>query len=164
MSLKTMKILMKFDSYSPEDTMAFGADMAKKTKAGDIICLCGSLGAGKTAFAKGFADGLGVSGHVNSPTFTLMQVYDDGRLPLYHFDLYRLAELLDEDIQLDYDTLEDIGFFDYMESDGVCLIEWAEYGRDFIPDKAAWIMIKRNEDKGGEYRTIDVKEGWQCIS
>ena len=147
---------MKFNSYSPEDTMAFGADMAKKAEAGDIICLCGSLGAGKTAFAKGFASGLGVSGHVNSPTFTLMQVYDDGRLPLYHFDLYRLAELLEKDTQIDYDTLEDIGFFDYLEASGVCLIEWAEYGRDYIPDEAIWIRIERNEDKDGGYREIDV--------
>ena len=147
---------MKFDSYSLEDTMAFGSEMAKKIKAGDIICLCGPLGAGKTAFAKGFARGLGVSSHVNSPTFTLLQIYENGQLPLYHFDLYRLAELLDENTQIDYDTLENIGFFDYLESEGVCLIEWAEYGREFIPDEAIWVRIEGNDCKDRDYRKIDI--------
>ena len=152
---------MKYESYSPEDTMGFGAEMAKKAKAGDVICLCGSLGAGKTAFAKGFAKGLGVAGHVNSPTFTLMQIYEDGRLPLYHFDLYRLMELLDEGGQIDVDTLEDIGFFDYLDGDGVCLIEWAEYGRDFMPDEAVWVRIERCDQKAddgnfAERRTIHI--------
>ena len=147
---------MEYNSYSLEDTMAFGSEMAKKAQAGDIICLCGSLGAGKTAFAKGFAQGLGVSGHVNSPTFTLMQIYDDGRLPLYHFDLYRLMELLEEGAQVDTDTLDDIGFSDYLDADGVTLIEWAEYGRDVIPEKAVWVRIDKDENTDEGYRKIAV--------
>ena len=147
-------MMMAYESYSPEDTMAVGAKMAKKAKAGDIICLCGSLGSGKTAFAQGFAQGLGVQGHVNSPTFTLMQIYDSGRLPLYHFDLYRLMELLDEDAQIDSDTLDDIGFLDYLDGSGVTLVEWAAYGRDTIPDRAIWVSIDRDDSQREGYRRI----------
>ena len=157
-------------SYSPEDTKAFGEKMAQKAKIGDIICLCGQLGAGKTAFAQGFARGMGVKGNVNSPTFTLMHIYESGRLPLYHFDLYRLADptingtLSGERTQIDLDTLEDIGFFDYLgvregHYAGVCLIEWAEYVRDFIPDGAVWVKIKRGDDESHvEKRTIQLLE------
>ena len=141
-------------SRSLEETMAFAAEMASQAKAGDIICLSGNLGAGKTAFAKGFAKGLGVSGHVNSPTFTLMQIYEDGRLPLYHFDLYRLAEFLEEGIQIDADTLDDIGFFEYLEDEAICLIEWAEYAIDLIPSNASWVKIEILDD----FRKITVGE------
>jgi len=133
-------------SRSSEETMAFAENMAASAEAGDIICLCGPLGAGKTAYAKGFARGLGIESHINSPTFTLMQVYINGRLPLYHFDLYRLMESLGEDAQIDPDTLEGIGFFEYLEADGVCLIEWAEYAKDVIPDGAHWLEIKVKEN------------------
>ena len=135
-------------SCSLEETMDIAAKMAQQAKAGDIICLSGTLGAGKTAFAKGFAKGLGVKGYVNSPTFTLMQVYDDesSKLPLYHFDLYRLAEQLNEETQIDEDTLDDIGFFEYLGDDGVCLIEWAEFARDLIPKTADWINIEICDD------------------
>ena len=95
-----------FESGSIEDTQDFAAKMAAQAKPGDIICLCGEMGAGKTAFAQGFAQGLGVKGHVNSPTFTIMQIYEDGRLPMYHFDLYRL-----EDSALD--DLCNLGFDEY---------------------------------------------------
>ena len=141
-------------SRSLEETMAFAAKMAGQAKAGDIICLSGNLGAGKTAFAKGFAKGLGVSGHVNSPTFTLMQIYEDGRLPLYHFDLYRLAEFLQSGTQIDADTLDDIGFFEYLEDNAICLIEWAEYAIDLIPNNAIWVNIEILDD----FRKITVGE------
>ena len=149
-----------YESDSPSDTMAFAAGLAQKAQKGDIICLCGELGAGKTVFVKGFADGLGVKGYVNSPTFTLMQLYDDGRLPVYHFDLYRLEDA-------GYETLEEIGFFDCLDgdgsaagaagSDGVCLIEWAEYAREFIPDDALWVDIRRKE--GGRKEDGSFEEG-----
>ena len=149
---------MIYESDSPEDTMAFAEKMAVKAKCGDIICLCGPLGAGKTAFAQGFARGLEVKSYVNSPTFTLMKVYDGGRLPLYHFDLYRLGEPLKEKEQIDFDTLDDIGFLDYLDGDGVCLVEWAEYARDFIPSGAVWIEIRRNDDGGfKERREIHIR-------
>jgi len=133
-------------SRSLEETMAYAAKMAVKAKAGDIICLSGSLGAGKTAFAKGFAKGLGVKGYVNSPTFTLMQIYEDGSLPLYHFDLYRLAEFLEKGSQIDADILDDIGFFEYLDDKGICLIEWAEYAIDLIPSHATWVEIEILDD------------------
>ena len=131
---------MIYKSFSPEDTLAFAAKMALDARAGDIICLCGPLGAGKTAFAKGFALGLDVEGHVSSPSFTIMQLYNSGRLPLYHFDLYRLMEAIDED------ALEDIGFFDCLNADGVCLIEWADCARDYIPAGATWLEIELGEN------------------
>ena len=118
--------------------MAIAASIASGAAPGDVICLSGPLGAGKTAFAQGFALGLGVEDYVNSPTFTIMQIYGGGRLPLYHFDLYRLTSELDED------SLEDIGFFEYLDKGGVCLIEWAEYARDFIEAGAIWVDIKVN--------------------
>ena len=141
-------------SYAVEDTMNFAAEMSKSAKAGDVICLCGQLGAGKTAFAKGYARGLGVMVHVNSPTFTLLQVYEDGRLPLYHFDLYRLM-----DGNVDEDTLEDIGFFEYLDGSGVCLIEWAECARDMVPAGACWIEIGRSSKDGDveNERTIHIR-------
>lgn len=145
--------IMEYISNSLEDTMSFAEKMAKKTKPGDIICLSGSLGAGKTSFAKGFARGLGIKGHVNSPTFTLMQVYEDGTLPMYHFDLYRLAESFAEGEQIDFDTLDEIGFFDYLNESGVCLLEWAEYAKDLIPKNAIWVKI----DVHGDTRKIFIE-------
>lgn len=129
--------------------MAIAGSLAIKASSGDILCLSGELGAGKTAFAKGYAKGLGVCNHVSSPTFTLMQIYDDGRLPMYHFDLYRLM-----DSNIDTDSLDDIGFFEYLDGDGVSLIEWAECASEFIPEHALWIEIRKNGD--GNKRDLEV--------
>lgn len=146
---------MEYKSNSLEDTISFAQQLAKEAKRGDIICLSGSLGAGKTSFAKGFAKGLGVLEHVNSPTFTLMQIYDKGRIPLYHFDLYRLMDMAQE---FDFfDSLDDIGFCEYMDGDGVCLIEWAEYAKEVIPSTAKWIDID-GDSEGSEFkRTIRIR-------
>ena len=141
---------MEYESNSPEDTMAFAEKLAQQAKPGDIICLSGPMGAGKTAFAQGYARGLGFDGYVNSPTFTLMQIYEGGRIPLYHFDLYRLEG--------QPEALDDIGFLDYLETtdgwsvaDGcpaasVSLIEWPEYAGDIIPADAIWVKISVVED------------------
>lgn len=150
-----------YESNSVEDTIAFAIKMAINAKPGDIICLCGPLGAGKTVFAQGYAKGLGVSDYVNSPTFTLMQVYDTGRLPLYHFDLYRLLGHNQIDPgEIDLDTLDDIGFLEYLDGDGVCLIEWAEYGRNMVPDGAYWVEISRKDENGidGDGKEKDGKD------
>ncbi|MCL2399141.1 MAG: tRNA (adenosine(37)-N6)-threonylcarbamoyltransferase complex ATPase subunit type 1 TsaE [Defluviitaleaceae bacterium] len=159
---------MIYESFSLNDTMTLAKDIAKKAKVGDIICLSGELGAGKTAFAKGFAQGLGISDHISSPTFTLMQLYDHGRLPLYHFDLYRLAEEMttsyhstDDKMrpieQIDEWILDDIGFFEYLNSNGICLIEWAEHAQHLIPSTAIWIRIRRVYDGSiAEKRTIHI--------
>lgn len=143
---------LEYISRSLEDTISVGKEMAKRAKAGDVLCLSGPLGAGKTAFAKGFARGLGTPGHISSPTFTIMQIYDNGRLPLYHFDLYRLEGMFE-------DSAEDIGFFDYLDGCGVTLIEWAEYAEGFLPDRAIWVEIERIEDGSCEDgRKIYVRE------
>ena len=124
-------------SSSVEETQKIAAGIAAQVKPGGILCLCGELGAGKTAFAQGFAKGMGYTGYVNSPTFTLLQIYEGGRLPIYHFDLYRLEGQLDEG------SLEEIGFFDCIDGTGLCLIEWANYAREYIPKEAAWLEIRR---------------------
>lgn len=133
----------EYISNSVEETQAIAYQLAESARAGDIFCLCGQLGAGKTAFAQGFAKGLGYDGYVNSPTFTFMQMYSGGRLEVYHFDLYRLMDVLDGNVSVDSDLLEDIGFFEYLDAFGVCLIEWAECAKEFIPDGAIWIEIRR---------------------
>ena len=142
---------MIYTSNSPKNTITFACEMAQKAKKGDIICLCGPLGAGKTAFAQGFAKGLGIYEHVSSPTFTIMQLYESGRMPLYHFDLYRLEDAEPEDF-------DDIGLLDYLEGSGVSLIEWAEYAQDFIPKNATWVEIRRSEDGNlAEKREIHIR-------
>lgn len=121
--------------------------MAKDARPGDIICLDGDLGAGKTVFAKGFAAGLSISEVVNSPTFVIMQVYGGGRLELYHFDLYRIG---------DASQLCDIGYEDYFYGDGVCLVEWAALAEDVIPRYAVHVNISRDDGKGPDYRRIEI--------
>ena len=133
-------------SFSAEETAHIAADYGRAAIPGDIICLSGQLGAGKTVFAQGFAQGLGYTGHVTSPTFTIMQEYVGGRLPLYHFDLYRL-----EGGTVD---LEGIGYEDYFFTGGVCLIEWPEMAEDAIPPNALLVEIRADFALGAEFREI----------
>ena len=133
------------DVFSAEETFAFGQKLAQAARPGQVICLEGDLGAGKTIFAKGFAGGLGITEPVSSPTFTIVQEYGEGRIPLYHFDAYRIA---------DPDEMEEIGFDEYLFGEGVCLIEWAGQVEDLIPEGSLWIRISRNPEKGNEYRRI----------
>ena len=135
-----------FESGSREETFEFGRRMGEQASAGQVICLEGDLGAGKTVFAKGFACGLGIREPVSSPTFTIVQEYEEGRLPLYHFDAYRIA---------DPDEMEEIGFDEYLFGEGVCLIEWAGQIRDLIPPGSIWIRIERDPEKGTDYRVIN---------
>jgi tRNA threonylcarbamoyladenosine biosynthesis protein TsaE len=134
-----------FKSACPADTLRIAATLALSAKPGDIIALTGGLGAGKTVFSKGFAQGLGYVHDVTSPTFTLMNIYGDGRLTLYHFDLYRL----DNCIQ----ALEGIGYEDYFFADGVCLVEWADRAADLMPEHTQWISIATHES----HREINIK-------
>lgn len=122
---------------SVDETQHAAALLAHCLEAGSVVALDGDLGAGKTHFIQGLAEGLDVQQPVTSPTFNVMSVYSDGELPLYHFDLYRLEETSE---------LEDIGFYDYVESDGVSAIEWASKFEDEIPEEALWITISTNED------------------
>ncbi len=145
---------MIYESKNEQDTYALGEKIAKEAKAGDIYALLGDLGVGKTVFTKGFAKGLEISEHVNSPTFTIMQVYDEGRLPLYHFDVYRIG---------DPEEMEEIGYEDYFFGNGVCLVEWAGLIEELMPGHTRWITIEKDLDKGFEYRKITMEEGRSSI-
>lgn len=135
----------KITSLNVEETQRIAAALAKVVVPGTVIALEGDLGAGKTHFTQGLARGLGVGEAVTSPTFNVMSVYDRGRLPLYHFDLYRLEDALE---------LEDIAFYDYVEADGVSCIEWAAKFPEEIPAQALWISITTREDN---VRSIEVR-------
>jgi tRNA threonylcarbamoyladenosine biosynthesis protein TsaE len=137
------------ESYSPDETRALAREMSENAKAGQIYTLDGDLGAGKTVFAKGFAEGLGIREIVNSPTFTILQSYEGGRLTMHHFDVYRIA---------DPEEMEEIGYEEFFYGDGVCLVEWADQIADLIPDDAVRIRIARDPDKGTDYRKITVDE------
>lgn len=135
----------KITSLNVEETQRIAAALAKVVVPGTVIALEGDLGAGKTHFTQGLARGLGVGEAVTSPTFNVMSVYDQGQLPLYHFDLYRLEDALE---------LEDIAFYDYVEADGVSCIEWAAKFPEEIPAQALWISITTREDN---VRSIEVR-------
>ena len=132
-------------SNSEQDTFELGKKLGQEACPGDIVCLNGELGVGKTVFTAGFAEGLGISEPVCSPTFTLVQVYEDGRLPLYHFDVYRIE---------DPDEMYEIGFDEYLFAEGVCLIEWGEKVREILPETTKYIEIKKVPEKGFDYREI----------
>ena len=139
---------IEFDSETPEDTYEFGKKLAKDAKPGQVYTLNGDLGAGKTVFAKGFAAGLGIEDTVSSPTFTILQVYDKGKYPLYHFDVYRIA---------DSSEMDEIGFDEYVFSDGISLIEWADNIEDILPARYIRVDITRDLDKGFDHRHILVE-------
>lgn len=139
---------MKFESFSAEETYALGKKLGEEAKPGAVYCLSGDLGVGKTVFTKGFAVGLGVIDTVNSPTFTIVQVYN-GRMPFYHFDVYRIEEP---------EEMEEIGYEDYFYGDGACMIEWAELIGELIPESAVKVCISKDLQKGTDYRLITVGE------
>ncbi|MBS4899438.1 MAG: tRNA (adenosine(37)-N6)-threonylcarbamoyltransferase complex ATPase subunit type 1 TsaE [Clostridiales bacterium] len=140
---------MIYESFSRQDTYKLGMQLAEEAKQGDIFTLSGDLGAGKTAFSKGFAHGLGVEDEVTSPTFTIVCEYGFGRIPLYHFDMYRLA---------DGSELEDIGAEEYLYGNGVCLIEWPENVEGYLPEQVKKIKIEKDLEKGPDYRKITIEE------
>lgn len=139
---------MIFESNSPKDTYEIGRNLGSKAKSGEIYCLTGELGSGKTLFSQGFAEGLGIKEPVNSPTFTLIQEYEEGRLPLYHFDVYRIEN---------EDEMFEIGYEDYFYGSGVCLVEWANLIEAIIPENAVWISLERDGQKGFDFRRISIE-------
>lgn len=143
---------MIYESMSEKDTFEFGKKLGEKATAGQIICLDGDLGVGKTVFTQGFAKGLGIEDSVNSPTFTIIQIYDEGRLPLYHFDVYRIGEP---------EEMYEIGYEEYFFGEGVCLIEWSKLIEELIPDEAITVTIEKDLSKGLDYRKISVEEQWR---
>lgn len=148
--VKTTGVMKKeIESWSPEETFAAGKALGEQAKAGEVYCLNGDLGVGKTVFTQGFAAGLGITEPVNSPTFTIVQQYEEGRLPLYHFDVYRIG---------DVSEMEEIGYEDCFYGDGVSLIEWSELIGEILPEHRREIRIEKDLEKGFDYRKITVEE------
>lgn len=148
-----MKII---ETRNEDDTRKLGKILGELVKAGTVITLNGDLGVGKTVFTQGFAQGLGVNEPVNSPTFTIVQVYEEGRMPFYHFDVYRIGDI---------EEMEEIGYEDYFYGNGVCLVEWAELIKEILPEKYVEIFIEKDLNYGFDYRKITIKgEEYENIS
>ena len=140
---------MVFESLSEKQTYDFAKSLGEKCKPGQIYCLDGDLGVGKTVFTKGFAKGLNIEDEIVSPTFTIIQVYEEGKLPLYHFDVYRIGSP---------DEMFEIGYEDYFYGEGVSLVEWATLVEEIIPSEAIHVTIEKDLEKGFDYRRITVEE------
>lgn len=140
---------MVWETNGPEETFALGVELGLKAEAGQVYCLNGDLGVGKTVFTQGFARGLGIEEPVNSPTFTIVQEYEEGRLKLFHFDVYRIG---------DAEEMEEIGYEDCFYGDGVCLIEWSNLIEEILPEQVTSITIEKDLEKGFDYRRIVVEE------
>ena len=140
---------MIIETNSEKETYAFGLELGKKAHAGQVYTLVGELGVGKTVFTKGLARGLDILEPVSSPTFTIVQVYEEGRLPFYHFDVYRIG---------DVEEMDEIGYEDYIYGDGVSLIEWANLIEEILPEHYTEIKIEKDLEKGFDYRRISICE------
>lgn len=138
-----------WESFSPEETFAIGEKLGREAKPGEVYTLIGDLGVGKTVFTQGVARGLGITEPVNSPTFTIVQIYEDGRLPFYHFDVYRIG---------DVEEMEEIGYQDCFYGEGICLIEWANLIEEILPEHYRRITIEKDLEKGFDYRKITLQE------
>ncbi len=138
-----------YETYSAKETAELGRRLGKEAKAGEVYTLIGDLGVGKTVFTKGIAEGLGITEPVNSPTFTIVQVYDTGRMPFYHFDVYRIGDI---------EEMDEIGYEDYFYGEGLTMIEWANLIEEILPKKRKDIVIEKNLEKGFDYRKITVTE------
>ena len=136
--------MIEIKTQSVQETMDMGFKLGTLLESGDIVCLSGNLGTGKTAFTNGIAAALGISGYITSPTFTIFNEYK-GNLPLYHFDAYRIA---------DPEEMFEIGFEEYIDSNGVVIIEWPERINDILPDSFIWVEIKKDLSKGTDTRNI----------
>ncbi|MCR5283193.1 MAG: tRNA (adenosine(37)-N6)-threonylcarbamoyltransferase complex ATPase subunit type 1 TsaE [Lachnospiraceae bacterium] len=133
---------------SEEETLALGREIGLAAKPGEVYALEGDLGVGKTVFAKGFAEGLGIDEAVISPTFTIMQIYEGGRMPLYHFDVYRIEEP---------EEMDEIGYEEYFFGQGVCLVEWADLLPEIMPKETIRIRVSKEPEKGFSYRRIEIE-------
>lgn len=137
-----------YETHSEEETRALGETLAAAATPGAVYTLIGDLGVGKTVFTQGFAKGLGITEYVNSPTFTIVQLYEDGRMPFYHFDVYRIG---------DVEEMDEVGYEDCIYGEGVCLIEWANLIEDILPLKYTRITIEKDLQKGFDYRRVTVE-------
>ncbi len=137
------------ESFSAEETHALGMKMGQEAKPGDVYTLVGDLGVGKTVLTQGIAEGLGIDEAICSPTFTIVQVYDEGRMPFYHFDVYRIGDI---------EEMDEIGYEDYFYGEGLTMIEWANLIEEILPEKRKEITIEKDLEKGFDYRKITIKE------
>lgn len=142
-------ILQTYETHDEKETSLLGQDMGAQALPGEVYTLIGDLGVGKTVFTQGFARGLGITEHVNSPTFTIVQIYEEGRMPFYHFDVYRIG---------DVEEMDEIGYEDCIYGEGVCLIEWANLIEEILPPHYKEITIEKDLEKGFDYRRITVRE------
>ena len=140
---------MVTETRSPEETYALGEKIGKAAQPGQIYTLTGDLGVGKTVFTQGVAAGPGITEPVSSPTFTIVQVYDEGHLPFYHFDVYRIGDI---------EEMDEIGYEDYFYGNGLCMIEWANLIEEILPEKRHDISIEKDLEKGFDYRKITIRE------
>lgn len=140
----------RFETFSEEETFALGEKIGKEAKSGQVYTLLGDLGVGKTVFTQGVAKGLGITESICSPTFTIVQVYEEGRMPFYHFDVYRIGDI---------EEMDEIGYEDYFYGDGISFVEWANLIEELIPDNRIQITISKNLEKGFSYREITIDRG-----
>ncbi len=140
--------VIQYETFSEEETFRLGEKLGRDAQPGQVFALNGDLGVGKTVFTKGMAAGLGIRENVNSPTFTIVQVYEGGRLPLYHFDVYRIGDI---------EEMDEIGYEDCFYGNGICLVEWAGLIRELLPEHTVWITIEKNPERGFDYRRITVE-------
>ena len=139
---------MVIETNSPEETFRAGRKLGEKAKSGQVFTLTGDLGVGKTVFTQGVAAGLGVTEAVSSPTFTILQEYESGRLPFYHFDVYRIGDI---------EEMEEIGYDDYFFGKGICLIEWANLIEEILPQSHISVTIEKDLNQGLDYRKITIQ-------
>lgn len=139
---------MIIETRTPEETFALGKKIGEHARPGQIYTLNGDLGVGKTVFTQGVAAGLGIFEPICSPTFTIIQEYESGRLPFYHFDVYRIGDI---------EEMEEIGYDDYFFGQGICLIEWAELIEEILPRERIRVRIEKNLEEGFDYRRITVE-------
>lgn len=144
-----MEQIQIIESFSPEDTLELGRKMGREAKPGEVYTLIGDLGVGKTVFTQGIAEGLEIDESICSPTFTIVQVYEEGRMPFYHFDVYRIGDI---------EEMDEIGYEDYFYGEGLCMIEWANLIEEILPPHYKEITIEKDLEKGFDYRRITIKE------
>ena len=140
---------MVIESNCEKETYELGCRLGQEARAGQVYTLVGDLGVGKTVFTKGLAAGLGIEEPVSSSTFTIVQVYEEGRLPFYHFDVYRIG---------DVEEMDEVGFEDYVYGEGVSLIEWANLIEEILPQHYTEVKIEKDLEKGFDYRRISICE------
>lgn len=141
--------MQMIETFSPEETFELGQTIGQQAQPGEVYTLVGDLGVGKTVLTQGIAKGLCIEEPVNSPTFTIVQVYEEGRMPFYHFDVYRIGDIAE---------MDEIGYEDYFYGQGLTMIEWANLIAEILPEHYQQILIEKDLEKGFDYRRITIQE------